>query len=275
MEYKNKNYFYLFDFIGINPSLRIFNYENYKTTPSFIISIIILLICIGFIIFSFIEFLNQTPDLIYYKSVDTNTEKKISLNNSFLMFKVDNFCSKENLFEADFFSNEKKYMLDYEYCEIGKNIDYKYKDMIETFEKNEKQNISEYFCIKFNENTTLYNNINNNNIGNLELDLIIETSEDCNNFPSILSILTENDMINNNDKNNPIAPFYHFYQKVFDDNFVSIYYDYLNIKFDSDEGIFFQNINRIMQWVFQVWSMILVILILIQYILLFILILIN
>ena len=113
--------------------------------------------------------------------------------------------------------------------------------MIETFEKNEKQNISEYFCIKFNENTTLYNDIYNNNIGNLELDLIIETSEDCNNFPSILSILTENDMINNNDKNNPIAPFYHFYQKVFDDNFVSIYYDYLNIKFDSDEGIFFQN----------------------------------
>ena len=43
MEHKNyKYYLYLFDFIGINPSLRIFNYENYKTTPSFIISIIIL-----------------------------------------------------------------------------------------------------------------------------------------------------------------------------------------------------------------------------------------
>ena len=163
MEHKNyKYYLYLFDFIGINPSLRIFNYENYKTTPSFIISIIILLICISFIIFSFIEFLNQTPDLIYYKSIDTKAEKKISLNNSFLMFKVFNFCSKENLLEAPFFSNEKIHVLDYEYCEIGKNIDYKYKDMIETFEKNEKQNISEYFCIKFNENTTLYNDIYNN-----------------------------------------------------------------------------------------------------------------
>ena len=76
MEYKNKNYFYLFDFIGINPSLRIFNYENYKTTPSFIISIIILLIGIGFVIYSFIEYLNQTPDLIYYKSMDPKTKKK-------------------------------------------------------------------------------------------------------------------------------------------------------------------------------------------------------
>ena len=89
--------------------------------------------------------------------MDTNTQKKISLNNSFLMLNVFNFCSKENILEFSFYSNEKIYMLDYEYCEIGKNIDYKYKDMIETFEKNEKQNISEYFCIKFNENTTLYN----------------------------------------------------------------------------------------------------------------------
>ena len=242
MEHKNyKYYLYLFDFIGINPSLRIFNYENYKTTPSFIISIIILLIWVCFIIFSFIEFLNQTPDLIYYKSIDTKAEKKISLNNSFLMFKVFNFCSKENLLEAPFFSNEKIHVLDYEYCEIGKNIDYKYKDMIETFEKNEKQNISEYFCIKFNENTTLYNDIYNNNIGNLRIDLIIETSEDCNNFPSILSILTENDIINNNDKNNPIVPFYHFNEKSFYNNMVYIYYNYQYIKFDSDEGIFFRN----------------------------------
>ena len=78
--------------------------------------------------------------------------------------------------------------------------------MIETFEKNEKQNISEYFCIEFNENTTLYNDIYNNNIAYLEFDLIIETSEDCNS-PSTIYILTENDIINNKNKNNPIVPF--------------------------------------------------------------------
>ena len=158
------------------------------------------------------------------------------------MFKVFNFFSKENLLEASFFSNEKIHVLDYEYCEIGKNIDYKFKNLIETFEKNVVEpNISEYFCIKFNENTTLYNDIYNNNISYLELYLIIETSEDCNNFPSILSILTENDIINNNDKNNPIVPFYHFNQKSFHNNIVYIYYNYQYIKFDSDEGIFFKN----------------------------------
>ena len=77
MEPRNyKRYLYFIDFIGINPSLRILKYDNYKTTPSFIISIIILLLCICFVIYSFIEYLNQTPDLIYYKSIDTNTKKK-------------------------------------------------------------------------------------------------------------------------------------------------------------------------------------------------------
>ena len=77
MEPKNyKRYLSFIDFIGINPSLHILKYDNYKTTPSIIISIIILLICISFIIYSFIEYLNQTPDLIYYKSMDPKTKKK-------------------------------------------------------------------------------------------------------------------------------------------------------------------------------------------------------
>ena len=71
-----KKHLYFIDFIGIHPSLRILKYDNYKTTPSIIISIIILLLCISFVIYSFIEYLNQTPDLIYYKSMDTNTKKK-------------------------------------------------------------------------------------------------------------------------------------------------------------------------------------------------------
>jgi len=75
----------------------------------------------------------------------------------------------------------------------------------------------------------------------LEFDLFIETAEDCDNYPSTLSILTENDIINNNDKNNPIVPFYHFNEKSFLNNMVEIYYNYQYIKFDSDEGIFFSN----------------------------------
>ena len=86
-----------------------------------------------------------------------------------------------------------------------------------------------------------FNDIYNNDRSYLELDLLIETTEDCNNAPSVIYILTENDIINNNDKNNPIVPFYHFNQKSFHNNIVYIYYNYQYIKFDSDEGIFFRN----------------------------------
>ena len=177
MEFKNyKKYLYFIDFIGIHPYLRILKYDNYKTTPSFIISIIILLICISFVIYSFIEYLNQTPDLIYYKSMDPNTEKKILLSDSFLMFKILNPClniKKEDI-NIYYYSKEKQYFLDFEYCEIGKNINYKFKNVIETFEKNVVEpNISEYFCIKFN-NTTLYNDISNSDEGDLQIYLTKE-----------------------------------------------------------------------------------------------------
>ena len=202
MEPKNyKRYLYFIDFIGINPSLRILKYDNYKTTPSIIISIIILLLCICFVIYSFIEYLNQTPDLIYYKSMDTNTDKKILLSDSFLMFEIWNPCwniTKENIF-IYYTSKEIEYILDFEYCEIGKNIDYKFKNLIETFEKKTEENISEYFCIKFN-NTILYNDISNNDEGYLRIDLIkFNIPNNCDSSTKI-SILTENDIMNNNDK---------------------------------------------------------------------------
>ena len=47
--------------------------------------------------------------------------------------------------------------------------------------------------------------------------------------------------MNYNDKNNPIVPYYHYTSKIFDNNNINIYYNYHYIKFDSDEGIFFQN----------------------------------
>ena len=58
----------------------------------------------------------------------------------------------------------------------------------------------------------------------------------------MISIITENDIMNSNDKNNPIVPYYYYFEKVFVNNdIIFINYNYQYIKFDSDEGIFFQN----------------------------------
>ena len=126
-------------------------------------------------------------------------------------------------------------------CEIGKNIDYKFNNLIETLRKKEMGHISEYFCVKFN-NTVLYNDISNNDESNLQIDLFKEKTPNCKNEETMISIITENDIMNSNDKNNPIVPYYYYFEKVFVNNdIIFINYNYQYIKFDSDEGIFFQN----------------------------------
>ena len=68
-----------------------------------------------------------------------------------------------------------------------------------------------------------------------------EKTPNCKNEETMISIITENDIMNSNDKNNPIVPYYYF-EKVFVNNdIIFINYNYQYIKFDSDEGIFFQN----------------------------------
>ena len=76
----------------------------------------------------------------------------------------------------------------------------------------------------------------------LRIDLIkFNIPNNCDSSTKI-SILTENDIMNNNDKNNPIVPYYYYFEKVFVNNdIIYINYNYQYIKFDSDEGIFFQN----------------------------------
>ena len=154
-----------------------------------------------------------------------------------------NSCSnitKEDI-SINYYSKEKPYSLDFEYCEIGKNIDYKFNNLIETLRKKEMGHISECFCVKFN-NTVLYNDISNNDESNLQIDLFKEKTPNCKNEETMISIITENDIMNSNDKNNPIVPYYYYFEKVFVNNdIIFINYNYQYIKFDSDEGIFFQN----------------------------------
>ena len=122
------------------------------------------------------------------------------------MFEIWNSClniTKEDII-IYYYTKEIVYSLDFEYCEIGKNIDYKFNNLIETFENKTEENISQYFCIKFN-NTILYNDISNNDESYLRIDLIkFNIPNNCDSSTKI-SILTENDIMNNNDKNNPIV----------------------------------------------------------------------
>jgi hypothetical protein len=247
---KLKELLILLDFSGKSPNLRILNNNNYKSIVSFIISIIIIIVSIIFVIDSAIDYMNQQPIISYYKSIDNNTNKTFDISDSFIIFKLkySSQCIEENYKEKriDFFHsnnplNFKRFEL--ENCELGKNIDLKYKEIIEDFERKNHIKINEYLCPNFrNEKISLYDIKSNS--GYLKLNIMKDYKFNCStNFPSYeVSIITESDIINHNNKKNPYFPSYHNEKVYINENtdLIQIHYNYNYIKYESDIGLFFQ-----------------------------------
>ena len=128
-----------------------------------------------------------------------------------------------------------------ETCELGKNINQKYQEVIEKFEKTENQKISNYFCINYNNtNLILYSDPSlpheNENYLNLEIQ------SNCENYGLTFSLVTQNDFIDHVNKDNPIVPYYQV-NNILLENTKNLYliYDYQYIKYESDNGIFFND----------------------------------
>ena len=207
--------FFLVDFIGTSPNLRILNNNNYKSIISSIISIIIIIISIFFTIFSFIDYLNQNPIISYYKSIDDNTDQIFRISDSFLMFKLNDFsdCLEEDYIDKSmtyYVNYEMKNTFELENCELGKNIDLKYKNIIEDFEKDNNKNISDYLCPDYRgEKISIYNT--HNNFSYLFLFISKKFKNNCSpnrEFFYTIEIVSENDAINHNNKNNPCVQSY-------------------------------------------------------------------
>jgi len=251
-----KSILFKLDFIGIIPQMKIFNNNIYKSLLSSIFSLIVIIFSMAFGIYSFIEFFNQNPMIDYYKTNDFITNKTIEISKSFIMFKALALdCDYENItnltFDSIYFfsKNDWSMSLIVEPCQYGKNIDLKYKKLFEDYEKIEKESINEYFCINFNNNNISFfqhQNYNNNNQSILRL-IIYSNEYDCNIKSLYLKIVTENDIIDHNNKENPIIPYYYSETiNIFNiSNTVSIQYDFQYIKYESDTGTFFKNSNSI------------------------------
>ena len=93
MSNKVKSFFYTFDFSGLVPQLRILHYDSYKSIPSIIISIIIIISSISFVTYSIIEYMKfKNPSIFYLKSYDTEFNKDIILKETLFMFKIEGIC---------------------------------------------------------------------------------------------------------------------------------------------------------------------------------------
>ena len=251
---KIKSILFSFDFLGITPQLEILNNSIYKSIFSSLFSIIIIIFSVAFGIYSFYEFINQNPMIDYHKNNDFITNKIINISDSFIMFKINTINNINRIsnisFETHFISGDSDAIpLLVEQCEYGKNIDLKHKELFENFFKREKELISQYFCVNFNnKNISFFHSPNDNDSLENYIRLIIYSNQFRNEPKSFsLKIVTENDIIDHNNKENPIIPYY-YSEIIFIYNIsevISLKYDFQYIRYESDTGIFFKNSKNI------------------------------
>ena len=247
---KFRSILFSFDFLGISPQLEILNNKIYRSIFSSLLSLITIIFSVAFVIYSFIEFINQNPMIDYHKNNDFVTNKTIKINESFIMFKI-NATNKNNgisniSFETHFISNYTDSLpLLVEQCEYGKNIDLKHMELFEKFLRREREVIGQYFCINFNnKNISFLHSPNENDNFVNYIRLIVYSKQykyDLKSFS--LKIVTENDIIDHNNKENPIIPYF-YSDTIFTYNIsevISLKYDYQYIKYESDTGIFLKN----------------------------------
>ena len=147
-----KLFFYYLDFSGIIPQFRILNNNRYKSIPSTIISIIIIIFSITFSIYSIIEYMKyDSPSIFYLKKYDNISNKTLLLKDTLFMFKAG-LIFIEPIFEFEIdinyeveyhVKNQRIEHLTIEECKIGKNINIKFKDILEK----KPYYIEQYLCI--------------------------------------------------------------------------------------------------------------------------------
>ena len=245
---------YKVDFVGASPKLLIFKSQRYKSILSSLISILIIIISIIFTINTLIEYFKyQSPIVVYSKDNDQETNRTIYLKDSLLIFQLVDTSNWRRInnsiayYEAEYTIqfDDGTYVpipLIIENCELGKNIDIKYKDYIQSkYSFNRK--ISDFYCINFNrKNLSLFYRPNFG-FSSFMIHIIKNNKID---FPPerIQALISsENDLIDHFNKSYPISKndIYHFTSSFSSKEYTNIMYNFQYIKYESDEGFFYKN----------------------------------
>ena len=234
------------DFIGFIPQFRILDDTRYKSIFSSLLSIIIIIFSIAFISYSFIEYANQNPKVEYYKSNDYQTNKTFKISDSLFMFNYhftcfSNYSEEHNLLiNIEDINEGMNEPIEYNTCELGKNIDFKYKNVVDKIKRVEKNDLNNFLCLNFsNKEFTLYSDPSITKINERHLQLRL-TSE-CKDYYILFYLITENDFIDHTKKDNPIVPDYKVSGFVLENEKIDLVYNYQYIKYESDNGYIFTN----------------------------------
>jgi len=253
---KITNILYNFDLIGPSPQLYIYNNNRYKTFFSFIMSIIIILFSVLFTIYSLVQYFNYgSPMISYTKGNDKSTKREIFLKDTFLMFQLIDSSSYNRIdesiayFESTYttiYDNGKveRGPLKIEKCELGKNIDIKFKDFI-IDRSNFGRPIEEFYCFSPNNDLSLfyYPNVGYNTI-HLKIILKNNTYYIPEKIQSLL--VSQNSLIDHNNKSNPLSNSfeYHFTPSFSSSQFTTVNFNFQFIKYESDNGFLFKYLKN-------------------------------
>jgi len=252
------SFLYKINLVGASPQLLIFKNQRYKSIISSLFSIIIILTTIIFSILTLYDYFKyQSPTVIYSKANDEETNRKINMKDSFLIFQLVDASNKMKINSSiAYYEGEYKVMYDngtYEAitleisnCEIGKNLDIKYKEHID-HKNNFNRSISDYYCINFNEkNLSLFYLPN---VGYSYFNLYILKNNQIDFPPERIQSLisSENDLIDHYNKKKPISEnnIYYFTSSFSSNEFTNIMYYFQYIKYESDEGFFYENSRKL------------------------------
>ena len=243
----------LFNLIGKNPQLYIFSQYRNKSIFTSLVSLALIIFSLAFSIYSIIIFFKfKNPNITYSKDNDEETNRNFLKKDFLLMFQLIDTTSLITLNKSIgyylaeyviFYNNGTTIYtpIDIETCEIGKNIDKKYTDLLNNYNYGRK--IDEFYCFNTEfENISLFYNPK---VGFSRIDLYIVFQNNTNYTPERIQslITTENHIINNFNRKNPINNGYMFqitsaYSSM---EFTRVNYNFQYLKYESDEGYFFPN----------------------------------
>jgi len=188
----------------------------------------------------------------YTKGNDKSIKREILLKDTFLMFQLMDSTSYNHIddsiayFESTYttiYDNGKKGggPLKIEKCELGKNIDLKFKDFI-IGKSNFGIPVEDFYCFSPNDgNLTLfyYPDIGYNSI---HLQIILKNNTYYNPEKIQSIIVSENSLIDHNNKSNPLSNSYeyHFTPSFSSSQFITSNYNFQFIKYESDDGFFYK-----------------------------------
>jgi len=210
-----------------------------------------------FTIFSLVQYFKyQSPMISYTKGNDKSTNREILLKDTFLMFQLIDSTSVNRIddsiayFESSYttiYDNGKveEGPLKIEKCELGKNIDLKFKEFI-IGKSNFGRPVEDFYCFSpNNENLSLFYYPD---VGYHMINLLIVLKNNTYYIPEKIQslIVSQNCLIDHNNKSNPLSNSYEYHTSpsFSSSQSINVNYNFQFIKYDSDDGFYFTDLKN-------------------------------